>query len=126
MAIVRTTPGNTANGSDDGDDNPLAGKQLDRTKSVINQGGRPLARPSRTGGVPQRPASSAVQQAGARAFFDNTMAELRKVVWPTKEERNSGTIVTIGLLVFFAAYILLLDEGIQKVFEALKILPHTS
>ena len=123
MAIVRTTPRETGSGSDDGDNNPLAGKQLDRTKSVVNQGGRPLARPSRSSGVAQRPASSALQQGGARAFFDNTMAELRKVVWPTKEERNAGTIVTIGLLTFFALYILGLDKLVEALFVALKVLP---
>jgi len=125
MAIVRTTPRESGDSSDEGENNPLAGKQLDRTKSVVNQGGRPLARPSRSGGVPQRPSSSAAQQVGARAFFDNTMAELRKVVWPTKEERNAGTIVTIGLLTFFALYILGLDKLIETLFVVLRILPPT-
>jgi len=61
-----------------------------------------------------------------RDFIDDTVSELKKVAWPTPQERASGTIVTIGLLAFFSLYILGLDSLFRAVFIALGILPENA
>ena len=67
------------------------------------------------------PATSS--SAGPKAFIQDTLAELRRVVWPEKDARIAGTIVTLGLLVFFALFIFGLDTLAQKAFIASGILP---
>lgn len=69
----------------------------------------------------QAPASSA--QASPKDFVSDTMNELKRVDWPTRQERAAGTIVTIGLLIFFALYIFGLDNAARLLFIALGILP---
>ena len=120
MAIVKTT-NREGSGPENGETPPVL---LDKTKSVVNQGGRPLsARPTRTPGMINRPAPQVSNTSTPRDFWNDTLAELRRVVWPTKEERGAGTVVTIGLLVFFALFITGLDNLARVVFVALGILP---
>jgi preprotein translocase SecE subunit len=123
MAIVKTTNRENEDGS--GDSNQIS-RPVDRTKSVVNQGGAPLTRPTRSAGVPIRQATTSSSQASPKDFINDTMAELKRVDWPTREERNAGTIVTIGLLAFFAIYILGLDTAVKYLFIALHILPANS
>ena len=122
MAIVKTTTRDTGNGKGSGESTETL-KPLDRTKSVVRQGGAPAARPTRTPGVINRPQQGTSKPAGPKDFVNDTITELKRVVWPTKEERVSGTIVTIGLLLFFAIYIAGLDTLARVVFIALGILP---
>lgn len=121
MAIVKTT--NRENEGGAGDSEQVA-RPVDRTKSVVNQGGQPLTRPTRSAGMPLRQQQpSTVAPASPKDFVNDTMTELKRVDWPTREERNAGTIVTIGLLIFFALYITGLDTLARFVFIALGILP---
>lgn len=123
MAIVKTTPRETGSGPDNGESSEAV-RPLDRTKSVVNQGGAPIARPTRTPGMINRPAAPQTSsEAGPKDFVNDTIAELKRVSWPTKEERAAGTLVTIGLLVFFALYISGLDWLVQTVFQLVGILP---
>jgi len=129
MAIVRTTPRETGS-SDSSGETPSQGitRNVDRTKSVVNQGGRPQARPSRLPGQMARPSSSAQQQiaqGGAKTFWNDTLVELKRVVWPTREERAAGTIVTIGMLIFFALFITGLEYLVSHLFQMVHILPNT-
>jgi len=99
MAIVRTTttPGEVPDP-----------KKQPTTKSVARPTtGRTLA-PSRS----QAPAKPGT-------FINDTMAELRRVVWPPRDQVSSGTIVTIGLLIFFGFYIYGLDRVIEWIFQSL-------
>ena len=120
MAIVKTT--NRENEGGSGDSQQVA-RPVDRTKSVVNQGGAPLTRPTRSAGVPMRQAPVSSSQASPKDFVGDTMNELKRVDWPTRQERSAGTIVTIGLLVFFALYISGLDYAARFLFLALGILP---
>ncbi len=120
MAIVKTT--NRENEGGAGDSQQVS-RPVDRTKSVVNQGGAPLTRPTRSAGVPMRQAPVSSSQASPKDFVNDTMTELKKVDWPTRQERSAGTIVTIGLLIFFALYIFGLDYGARHLFVALGILP---
>ena len=129
MAIVRTTP--RENGSGDGaGETPSQGvtRSVDRTKSVVNQGARPQARPARVPGQISRPNQGQQQlsQGSARDFWNDTLVELRRVVWPTKEERAAGTIVTIGMLIFFALFITGLEYAVSHLFQLVHILPPTT
>lgn len=120
MAIVKTT--NRENEGGSGDSQQVA-RPVDRTKSVVNQGGAPLTRPTRSAGVPMRQAPVSSSQASPKDFVGDTMNELKRVDWPTRQERSAGTIVTIGLLIFFALYITGLDYAARLLFLALGILP---
>lgn len=120
MAIVKTT--NRENEGGSGDSEQTA-RPLDRTKSVVNQGGAPVTRPTRSAGLPQRQTSVSAAPPSSKDFVNDTLAELKRVDWPTREERTAGTIVTIGLLIFFALYILGLDTAARYIFVALGILP---
>jgi preprotein translocase SecE subunit len=122
MAIVKTTPRETGSGPESGDSKDVV-KPVDRTKSVVNPGGQPLVRPTRSVGAPMRQQPSVGAPTGPKTFVNDTVAELKRVDWPTKEERNAGTIVTIGLLIFFALYITGLDTAARYLFIALGILP---
>ncbi len=121
MAIVKTTTRETGKTGTAGESTPTV--PLDKTKSVVRQGGSPTGRPTRTPGVIQRPQQSTSKPASPKDFVNDTITELKRVVWPTKEERISGTIVTIGLLLFFALYIAGLDSLARVIFENLGILP---
>ena len=121
MAIVKTTTRETGKTGSAGESTPTV--PLDKTKSVVRQGGSPTGRPTRTPGVIQRPQQGTSKPASPKDFVSDTITELKRVVWPTKEERISGTIVTIGLLIFFAIYIAGLDSLARVIFVGLGILP---
>jgi preprotein translocase SecE subunit len=99
MAIVRTTtsPGEV----------PDPKKQTPSKSIARPATGRTLA-PNRS----QAPAKPGT-------FINDTMAELRRVVWPSREERISGTIVTVGLLIFFGFYIFGLDKIVEWIFRSI-------
>ena len=120
MAIVKTT--NRENEGGAGESEQVV-RQVDRTKSVVNQGGAPLTRPTRSAGVPMRQAPVSSSQASPKDFVNDTVNELKRVDWPTRQERAAGTIVTIGLLIFFSLYIFGLDYAARFLFIALGILP---
>lgn len=127
MAIVKTTTRESEGGAKNGETVDLE-KPIDRTKSVVNQGGRPTARPTRTPGMVNRPnpQQQTAQSGSPKDFFRDTAAELKRVVLPSKEDRAAGTIVTLGMLVFFALYIFGLDSLMRVIFIALGILPEDS
>jgi preprotein translocase SecE subunit len=125
MAIVKTTPSETGSGPNNGN-TPEVPKVVDRTKSVVNQGGRATARPTRQAGMVVRRQPESTVAPKPRDFVDDTVAELKKVAWPTPQERVSGTIVTIGMLLFFSMYILGLDSLFRVIFIKLGILPPNS
>jgi preprotein translocase subunit SecE len=53
-------------------------------------------------------------------FLHDTREEMRKVVTPTREQVQSGTIVVIATVFFFAAYFEIVDvvlgKGIDQIF----------
>jgi len=128
MAIVKTTTqNNTApNGSTPNGEAPVAATAVDRTRSVVNQGGTVVRRQPRTPGA-VRPSAQrgtiSTAPANPRSFLADTRAELQKVVWPTVDDVRSGTIVTIGLLIVFGMYIFGLDFLVDKLFHALGLFP---
>ena len=59
----------------------------------------------------QPAASKKKEKTGMIAFFRGVRQELKKVVWPTKEELTTDTIVVIACVVFFAVAFWLIDTG---------------
>ena len=48
---------------------------------------------------------------GLFAYLRGVRQEFRKVVWPTREELTTDTIVVVGCVVFFAVAFWLIDTG---------------
>jgi preprotein translocase SecE subunit len=135
MAVIRSRkdslPSDVVPGGDAGGTAPPSTPvaPADRTKSAL-QSSNTAARagagrvvPERAARGPAARANAAAQQSSApsdpKTFINDTMAELKRVVWPTNEEVRAGTIVTVGLLVFFSLYIFVLDQLAEKLFAAL-------
>ena len=53
-------------------------------------------------------------------FFKDTRQEMRKVITPSREEVQTGTIVVVATVFIFAAYFALIDavlgRGVDKLF----------
>ena len=98
MAIVKTT----ASGGE------IPEKKNDTSKLVAAKSAprAALARPTAKTGDPN-------------TFVQDTIAEMKRVVWPSRETVRAGVVVTIGLLVFFSVYIFGLDQFFTVVFRAM-------
>ena len=51
------------------------------------------------------------KKGGLFAYLRGVKQEFGKVVWPTREELTTDTLVVIGCVVFFAAAFWLIDTG---------------
>jgi preprotein translocase subunit SecE len=51
------------------------------------------------------------KKGGFIAYLKGVRQELRKVVWPTREELTTDTVVVIACVVFFAVAFWLVDTG---------------
>ena len=49
------------------------------------------------------------QQNAIARFYRETVGELRKVSWPTREEATNLTIIVIAVLIFMAAFLGFID-----------------
>lgn len=131
MAIVKTTTRESEGGGESGEETTSSvPAPRDPTRSAVAQrgatGGIGVQRPRRTPGQMSRQQQSIGQPSSSGDFVRDTVTEVKRVVFPTQEERVSGTIVTIGLLVFFALYLWGLETIIRSLFVALGILPPDS
>lgn len=83
----------------------------------------PPATGSRVAGTAGRDAAvnkrSSVRGAGDRVvrFFRQTVAELRRVVWPNRQQTVTYTAVVLGTVAFLAALIWLTDLVIREAIE---------
>ena len=74
-------------------------------------------RPRRNGAEAERAAKRANRTTPA-LFFRQMVAELRKVIWPTRNELVTYTIVCLVFVLFMVAIVTSLDYGFTKlVFE---------
>lgn len=51
------------------------------------------------------------EKGGVIAFLKGVRQELKKVVWPTREELTTDTIVVVACVAFFALAFWLIDTG---------------
>lgn len=122
MAVIRTRKesdpsGEVPSGPGTGE-TPAA--PVDRTRSVVKTQAPAVRRP-RTPGRAAIPggASASATSGDNRSFVQDTVAELKRVEWPSKDTVRAGTIVTIGLLIFFSMYIFALDYLAEHLFKLL-------
>jgi len=54
-----------------------------------------------------------------KEYFKGVKLEMKKVVWPTKEELGSYTVIVIVTCVFFAVAFFLIDTGFLAILEKL-------
>jgi preprotein translocase SecE subunit len=113
MAIVRTTRKET--------NTTGAAPPASKAKPVVKSAGGAASRLDRRAVQSRTVAQPKSGDAGR--FINETTTELRRVVWPTREEVRAGAIVTIGLLIFFAFYIFALDYIANWLFHALGLYP---
>jgi preprotein translocase subunit SecE len=63
------------------------------------------------------------QQAARRAFsfrfFGETLAELRRVTWPTREETTRLTIMVISVAAMIGLFLGVIDVAFARLFEVL-------
>ncbi len=52
-------------------------------------------------------------------YFKETLAEMRKVVWPDQRYVTVATIIILVLVFITGAFVMLVDWGLGKVFTAL-------
>ncbi len=80
------------------------------------------ARPARTARAARATRTTSPTQVGKnfvdgiRQFFYDTRTELRKVVWPTREQAVNLTGLVIAVSVAVAAFIGVVDFVVQKIF----------
>jgi preprotein translocase SecE subunit len=115
MAIVRTTRKET-------NSTGAAPPAAKTAKPVVKTTAGAASHLDRRGGVQNRTLAQP-KSGDAGRFINETTTELRRVVWPTREEVRAGAIVTIGLLIFFAFYIFALDYIANWLFHALGLYP---
>jgi len=47
-------------------------------------------------------------------YLKNVYAEMQKVSWPTKDEVKSATVLVLVFSLFFAALVMVFDQGLDK------------
>jgi len=70
---------------------------------------------TQTRGEAEKRGSRAVRERKTPALFvRQVVAELRKVIWPTRKELITYTVVCLTFVVFMATVVTLLDVGFAK------------
>jgi preprotein translocase subunit SecE len=59
------------------------------------------------------------QPSGIRRFFRETIGELRKVSWPTRQEAINLTIMVLGVTIAMSVFLGLLDVAFSRFFALL-------
>ncbi len=83
---------------------------------------KPAREQARVGGPLVR---QGAKPATLKEFLQDTNAELKRVVWPPRDQVRAGVIVTVGLLVFFSLYIYGLDQLFGLIFTKLGLYPES-
>ncbi|GEK34058.1 preprotein translocase subunit SecE [Kurthia sibirica] len=52
-----------------------------------------------------------------KQFLKNVLSEMRKTSWPKRKELSKYTLVVISTLIFMAAFFMLVDSGVSKLFR---------
>jgi preprotein translocase subunit SecE len=82
---------------------------------------RPVAESTSSTATPERGQPQKKKNLIARIllFYRQVVAEMRKVVWPTRQELITYTIVVIVFVVSFALIVLVFDVGVARVVRAI-------
>ncbi|HKA05098.1 MAG TPA: preprotein translocase subunit SecE [Acidimicrobiales bacterium] len=64
----------------------------------------------------ERRSGRAVKRTTPALFVRQVVAELRKVIWPTRKELVTYTIVALAFVIFMTVVVTSLDYGFTKLF----------
>jgi preprotein translocase subunit SecE len=81
-------------------------RQMQRM-GAINEHGAPVRTPRAA-----PPPKAKEEKTGPRQFLREVKGELRKVVWPTREEVRNYSIIVLVAVVLFTAFVATLDWGL--------------
>ena len=112
------------------EDDELENMQEELAAPTAPEGVSPAETPGDRAAAATRPARQARSSSGAgprnAGFFDraggfwrDVRAELKRVTWPTLKEVQNTTVITIIAVIFFAAYLWVVDMGLAKMIEGL-------
>jgi len=68
------------------------------------------------GGVLTR---ASANRTSVRTFYDQTIAELKKVTWPTRQETLNLTVAVIAMTLAIAAFLGAIDASLDKLVQVL-------
>ena len=54
-----------------------------------------------------------------RNFFKETRAEMKKVVWPSRQYVTSATVIILIIVILVGIYVMLTDFALARVFDYL-------
>lgn len=89
-------------------------KSGSKKQSNKNKGGSDLARQAAANSASAKKQSQSNQSGkkqGIFSYIKGVRQELSKVVWPTREELTTDTIVVIATVIFFSLAFWLIDTG---------------
>ena len=75
--------------------------------------------PKRKSAIAAAATSQKKERAGIREYFKGVYLEMKKVVWPTREELGSYTAVVLIACTFFGVIFWLVDTGFLAVLKSL-------
>jgi preprotein translocase subunit SecE len=86
---------------------------------VSDSAGTALGSPSRDGGGPERTKRESGRSGGGRirnigTFYKQVVAELRKVIWPTRKELVTYTTVVVVFVLIITAIVAVFDLAFGK------------
>ena len=73
--------------------------------------GAELAKQAAQASAKKQSQNNQKKKGGIISYLRGVRQEFRKVVWPTREELTTDTIVVIGCVLFFAVAFWLIDTG---------------
>lgn len=66
--------------------------------------------------------TTTTKQSKLRAFYEEVVAELKKVTWPSKRELYGATAVVITVIILLSVAVGVVDAVLGKIMEKLIIL----
>jgi len=73
----------------------------------------------RTSGVPSRSSQQATRRAFNFRFISESISELRRVTWPTRQETTRLTIMVISVAVAVGIFLGVIDLAFSRLFDIL-------
>ncbi len=67
----------------------------------------------------QQQQTASARRAGVRGFTKEVVQEMRKVLWPTRQQVINSFIVVVIVVIIMTAFVFGLDQGFQRLVEAI-------
>jgi preprotein translocase subunit SecE len=83
-----------------------------------SSGGRRGSGPKKSAPASKKPAAKKKKRTSPALFYRQIVAEMRKVVWPTRSELSTYTVVVIVFVMCIIGIVAAMDYGISKAVAA--------